>query len=107
GLGLSYHYLAAAMEELERVDTFARVILSVHLSLNSLALYQWGTRDQWDRWLTPQARGVKTAAFALTEAEAGTDAGAVRTRAEKVDGGYRLTGAKAWIGLGDVADHFL
>jgi glutaryl-CoA dehydrogenase (non-decarboxylating) len=82
-------------------------VLSVHLSLNSLALYQWGTPDQQERWLRPQARGEKVAAFALTEPEAGTDAGAVSTRTEKVDGGYRLTGTKAWIGLADVADHFL
>jgi glutaryl-CoA dehydrogenase (non-decarboxylating) len=107
GRGLSYHHLGILCEELERVDTFARVIISVHLSLNSLALYQWGTPDQWDRWLRPQAAGEKLAGFALTEPEAGTDAGAVATRAEKVDGGYRITGAKAWIGLADVADHFL
>jgi glutaryl-CoA dehydrogenase (non-decarboxylating) len=107
GRGLSYHHLAAACEELERIDTFARVVLSVHLSLNSLALYQWGTRDQQERWLRPQAQGEKVAGFALTEPEAGTDAGSISTRAEKVDGGYRLTGAKAWIGLAGVADHFL
>lgn len=107
GLGLSYHHLAAAMEELERVDTFARVILSVHLSLNCLALYQWATPDQQERWLIPQARGERTAAFALTEPEAGTDAASLRTRAETVDGGYQLHGQKAWIGLADVADHFV
>lgn len=107
GMGLSYHHLAAACEELERFDTFARVILSVHLSLNSLALYQWGTPDQQERWLRPQAVGKKTAGFALTEPEAGTDAASVSTRAERVAGGYRLTGRKAWIGLADVADHFL
>lgn len=107
GRGLSYHHLGILCEELERVDTFARVIISVHLSLNSLALYQWGTPDQWERWLRPQATGEKLAGFALTEPEAGTDAGSVATRAERVDGGYRLTGTKAWIGLADVADHFL
>lgn len=107
GRGLDYHHLAVASEELERVDTFARVILSVHLSLNSLALYQWGTPDQQERWLRPQARGEKVAGFALTEPGAGTDAAAITTLAERVPGGYRLTGAKAWIGLADVADHFL
>lgn len=107
GSGLSYHHLAAACEELERFDTFARVILSVHLSLNCLALYQWGTPDQHQRWLRPQARGEKVAGFALTEPDTGTDAVSISTRAEKVEGGYRLTGAKAWIGLADVADHFL
>jgi len=107
GRGLSYHHLGILCEELERVDTFARVIISVHLSLNSLALYQWGTPDQQERWLRPQARGEKIAAFALTEPEAGTDAASLATRAERVPGGYRLTGTKAWIGLADVADHFL
>jgi glutaryl-CoA dehydrogenase (non-decarboxylating) len=107
GLGLDYHHLGIACEELERVDTFARVILSVHLSLNSLALYQWGTKDQWERWLKPQARGEKVAAFALTEPGAGTDAAAIATVAKAVPGGYRLSGEKAWIGLADVADHFL
>lgn len=107
GRGLGYHYLAAACEEVERIDTFPRVILSVHLSLNSLALYQWGTPDQRERWLRPQARGERIAAFALTEPEAGTDAASLTTRAVRVPGGYRLTGAKAWIGLADVADHFL
>ena len=107
GEGRSYHHLGILCEELERVDTVARVIISVHLSLNSLALYQWGTPDQWERWLRPQATGEKLAGFALTEPEAGTDAAALATRAERVPGGYRLTGMKAWIGLADVADHFL
>jgi glutaryl-CoA dehydrogenase (non-decarboxylating) len=107
GQGLSYHHLGILCEELERMDTFARVIISVHLSLNSLALYQWGTPDQWERWLRPQAVGEKLAGFALTEPEAGTDAASLSTRAEKAPGGYRLTGVKAWIGLADVADHFL
>jgi glutaryl-CoA dehydrogenase (non-decarboxylating) len=107
GRGLSYHHLGFLCEELERVDTFARVIISVHLSLNCLALYQWGTPDQWERWLRPQATGEKVAGFALTEPEAGTDAASLATRAERVAGGYRLTGVKAWIGLADVADQFL
>ncbi len=107
GLGLDYHALGAAMEELEWFDTFARVILSVHLSLNSLALYQWGTPDQWERWLRPQATGKRTACFALTESTAGTDAAGLQTRAERTSRGYRLTGEKAWIGLADVADHFM
>ena len=107
GGGMGYRHLAVAFEELERVDTFARVILSVHLSLNSLAIYQWGTPDQQERWLRPQARGERLAAFALTEPETGTDAAALSTTAERVPGGYRLTGAKAWIGLAGVADQFL
>ncbi len=107
GMGLDYHCLALACEELERIDTFARVVLSVHLSLNSLALLQWGTLAQQERYLTPQARGERVAGFALTEPEAGTDAGSIQTRARRVEGGYRLTGEKRWIGLAEVADQFL
>src|SRR5205823_6314935 len=107
GRGRDYHSLAIACEELERVDTFARVILSVHLSLNSLALFQWGTPEQQARYLAPQARGERIAAFALTEPGAGSDAAAIATRARRVEGGYRLDGEKTWIGLADIADHFL
>jgi alkylation response protein AidB-like acyl-CoA dehydrogenase len=107
GQGRDYHSLAIACEEVERIDTFARVILSVHLSLNSLALLQWGTRAQQEKYLVPQARGERIAAFALTEATAGTDAAALQTRAAASPGGYRLSGEKEWIGLADVADQFL
>lgn len=107
GQGRDYHCLAIACEEVERIDTFARVVLSVHVSLNSLALFQWGTPAQQEEYLVPQARGERVAGFALTEPGAGTDAAALQTRAEPVAGGYRLTGEKRWIGLADVADHFL
>jgi glutaryl-CoA dehydrogenase (non-decarboxylating) len=107
GTGRDYHCLAIACEELERIDTFARVILSVHVSLNSMAVFQWGTASQQQQFLAPQARGEKVAGFALTEPDAGSDAGSIRTRAERAPGGYRLTGEKAWIGLADVADRFL
>lgn len=107
GQGRDYHCLAIACEELERIDTFARVVLSVHLSLNSLALFQWGTRAQQEQYLLPQARGERLAGFALTEPDTGTDAAAIRTSAERVPGGYRLTGEKEWIGMADVADQFL
>lgn len=107
GLGLDYHCLALACEEVERIDTFGRVILSVHLSLNSLSLFQWGSSEQHTKYLVPQAQGKRLAAFALTEPGAGTDAGNLQTRAKQVDGGYVLDGEKTWIGLADVADHFI
>jgi len=107
GRGLDYHSLALASEEVERVDSFARVILSVHVSLASLAILQWGTLEQKQRLLPPMARGEIVSGFALTEPECGTDAAALRTRAIRTDDGYALTGEKRWIGLADVADQFL
>ena len=107
GLGLDYHSLALASEELERVDSFARVILSVHLSLTSLAIYQWGAEEQKRYWLPELATGRKTAGFALTEPSAGTDAAAGQTRARREGDHYLLSGEKRWIGLADVADVFL
>src|SRR5918999_6245060 len=79
GLGLDYVSLALACEELEYVDTFLRVIMSVHVGLNSLALLQWATEEQKRRWLTPQATGEKIATFGLTEPNAGSDAGSIES----------------------------
>ena len=107
GLGLDYVSLALACEELEYVDTFLRVIMSVHVGLNSLALWQWATEEQRQRWLAPQATGEKIATFALTEPNAGSDAGAIESTVVKDGDSYILNGAKMWISLADVADHFL
>ena len=63
GQGYDYLTLALACEELERVDTHLRVIMSVHMGLNSMALLQWGTEEQKQKFLVPQARGEKYAAF--------------------------------------------
>ena len=94
-------------EELERADTAFRVVQSVHVGLNSLALLQWGTEEQRQRWLVPQARGEKLATFGLTEPGVGTDAGNLQTTARRDGDGYRLNGQKIWISLADIADHFL
>jgi glutaryl-CoA dehydrogenase (non-decarboxylating) len=107
GVGMDYVSLALACEELEYVDTFLRVIMSVHVGLNSLALLQWGTEEQKRRWLVPQARGEKVATFGLTEPNAGSDAGAIETTAVRDGDCYVLNGAKMWISLADYADHFL
>jgi glutaryl-CoA dehydrogenase (non-decarboxylating) len=107
GAGLDYICLGLASEELEYVDTSLRVILSVHVALNSLTVLAWGTEDQKRRYLAPQARGEKIATFALTEPAAGSDARAIQTVAVRTPGGYRLSGEKTWISLADVADHFL
>ncbi len=107
GLGLDYVSLALACDELEYVDTSLRVILSVHVGLNSLALWQWATEEQRLRWLTPQAQGEKIATFGLTEPAAGTDAGAIQSTAVRDGDAYVLNGSKMWISLADIADHFL
>jgi glutaryl-CoA dehydrogenase (non-decarboxylating) len=107
GTGTDYIGLGLASEELEYVDTSLRVILSVHVGLNSLTLLSWGTEDQKQRYLVPQAQGRRIATFGLTEPAAGSDARGIQTVAVKRGDRYALTGEKMWISLADVADTFL
>jgi glutaryl-CoA dehydrogenase (non-decarboxylating) len=107
GAGMDYISLGLACEELERVDTGLWVILSVHVGLNSLALFQWGNEEQKENYLTPQAKGEKIATCALTEPGAGSDAAGIRTTAKRRGDKYILNGEKMWISLADVADQFL
>src|SRR6202795_360090 len=107
GAGMDYTSFAILCEELERADTAFRVVQSVHVGLNSLALLQWGTEAQRQRYLVPQARGQKLATFGLTEPAVGTDAANLATTARRDGDAYVLNGAKIWISLADVADHFL
>ena len=107
GAGMDYISLGVACEELERVDTSARVIMSVHVGLNSLALLQWATEAQKQRYLVPQAMGERIGTYALTEPNAGSDAAAIQTTARKEGDSYILNGEKMWISLADVADSFI
>jgi glutaryl-CoA dehydrogenase (non-decarboxylating) len=107
GAGMDYISLGFASEELEYVDTSLRVILSVHVGLNSLTLLTWGSEEQKRRYLGPQARGEKIATFGLTEPAAGSDARGIQSVAIKDGRHYRVSGEKMWISLADVADHFL
>ena len=107
GAGMDYICLGLASEELEYVDTSLRVILSVHAGLNCLTLLTWGTEDQKQRYLVPQAQGTKIAGYALTEPAAGSDARAIQTTAVKRGDRYLLNGEKSWISLADVADNFI
>ncbi len=107
GAGMDYLCLGLACEELERVDSSLRVVLSVHVGLNSLGLLQWGTEAQQRRWLTPQARGERYATCAMTEPDAGSDVAAMRTTARREGDVYVLNGEKMWISLANVADNFI
>jgi glutaryl-CoA dehydrogenase (non-decarboxylating) len=107
GAGMDYISLGLICEELEYVDTSLRVIMSVHAGLNCLTLLSWGTEQQKQRYLVPQAQGKKIATYGLTEPAAGSDARGIQTVAIKQGDRYLLTGEKMWISLADVADNFL
>lgn len=103
GQGMDYISLGLVCEELERVDTSLRVVMSVHTGLNSLGLLQWGTEEQKQRWLVPQARGERYAAYALTEPNAGSDPVSLTATARREGDVYILNGEKMWISLATVA----
>ena len=107
GLGFDYLSLGIVSEELERADSAFRVLIAVHLGLNSLALFQWGNEAQKQKYLVPQARGEKLAAFGLTEPGAGSDVAGISTTARHDGKAYILNGEKMWIGCADITDHFL
>ncbi|MEP7293090.1 MAG: acyl-CoA dehydrogenase family protein, partial [Chloroflexota bacterium] len=107
GQGFDYITLGLVCEELERADTTLRVVMSVHVGLNSLSLLQWGTEEQKQRFLTPQARGEKYAAFGLTEPGVGSDVVNMASTARRVGDTYILNGEKMWISLATKAHHFL
>ncbi|HWW92711.1 MAG TPA: acyl-CoA dehydrogenase family protein [Vicinamibacteria bacterium] len=107
GAGMDYISLGLVSEELEYVDTHLRVIMSVHVGLNSMSLWCWGTEEQKRKYLLPQARGEKIASYGLTEPNAGSDAVGIQTTAVRRGDRYVLNGEKTWISLADVADHFL
>jgi glutaryl-CoA dehydrogenase (non-decarboxylating) len=107
GAGLDFVSEALACEEIERGEAAFRTLISVHVGLNSLALLRYGTEEQKQRWLTPQARGEKLACFGLTEPAAGSDVAAMRTTARREGDTYVLNGQKSWISYASVADHAL
>ena len=107
GQGMDYIALGLACEELEAVDSTLRVVMSVHVGLNSLGLFQWATEEQKQRFLVPQARGEKIACFGLTEPGAGSDVAAIASTARREGDVYVLNGEKMWISLATKADHAL
>lgn len=107
GQGFDYVTLGLVCEELERVDSTLRVVMSVHMGLNSMSLLQWGTEEQKQRFLVPQAEGERYAAFGLTEAGAGSDVAAMRSTARLDGDEYVINGEKMWISLATKAHHVL
>jgi butyryl-CoA dehydrogenase len=99
GAGADFLSYILVLEELSRADAGVGVTVAVHTSAVTLPILAFGTDEQRSRFVPPLARGEHLGAFALTEAEAGSDAGSLRTRAEPEPGGdgWRISGAKQWI----------
>src|SRR6266571_785375 len=107
GAGLDFVSEGLVCEEIERGEAAFRTLISVHVGLNSLALLRYGTEEQKQRWLVPQAKGEKLACFGLTEPGAGSDVAAMRSSARREGDVYVLNGQKNWISYASVADHAL
>jgi len=107
GAGADFVSYVLVLEELSRADAGVGVTVAVHTSAATLPILAFGTDEQKSRFVPPLARGELIGAFALTEAEAGSDAGALRTRAEPDGDGWTITGAKQWITNGRHAGTFL
>jgi alkylation response protein AidB-like acyl-CoA dehydrogenase len=97
GAGTDTVAYAIAVEELTRVDSSVAITMAAHHSLGTLPIYLFGSEEQKREWVPQLASGEKLAAFGLTEPEAGSDAGASRTRAELQDGEWVVNGSKMFI----------
>src|SRR5688500_5406753 len=104
GRGLDYISYAIIVEQIGRGDSAARTVVSVQTSLVCKSIEQWGTEEQKQRWLPKLCTGEYLGCFGLTEPDTGSDAASLRTRAEKTDSGWKLSGQKMWISLGNYAD---
>jgi alkylation response protein AidB-like acyl-CoA dehydrogenase len=107
GAGADFLSYILVLEELSRADAGVGVTVAVHTSAATLPVLTYGTDEQKSRFVPPLARGEQLGAFALTEAEAGSDAGALRTKAEQDGDGWKITGAKQWITNGRHAGTFI
>jgi alkylation response protein AidB-like acyl-CoA dehydrogenase len=107
GAGADFLSYILVLEELSRADAGVGVTVAVHTSASTLPIVTFGTDEQKSRFVPPLARGELIGAFALTEAEAGSDAGALRSTAEATDDGWTITAAKQWITNGRYAGTFL
>jgi glutaryl-CoA dehydrogenase len=107
GSGASYVAYGLVTREIERIDSGYRSAMSVQSSLVMYPIYAYGSERQREAYLPRLASGELVGCFGLTEPEAGSDPGSMTTRAEKVAGGYRLSGAKLWITNAPIADLFI
>ena len=107
GAGADFLSYILVLEELSRADAGVGVTVAVHTRAATLPVLAYGTDEQKSRFVPPLARGEQLGAFALTEAEAGSDAGALRTTAEQSADGWKITGAKQWITNGRYAGTFI
>ena len=103
GAGSDFLSYCLLIEEISRADAGVGVTLAVHTSAGTLPIVVYGSEDQKARWVPDLAQGNKIGCFALTEPTTGSDAAAVQTTANKVDGGYRLSGHKQWVTNGRIA----
>jgi glutaryl-CoA dehydrogenase len=104
GAGASHVAYGLVAREIEAIDSGYRSAMSVQSSLAMYPIYAFGSDAQKSKFLPKMARGELIGCFGLTEADGGSDPGAMRTRADKVDGGYRLNGAKYWISNSPICD---
>ena len=107
GLGAGYVAYGLIAREIERIDSGYRSMMSVQSSLVMYPIHAYGSEAQRHRYLPGLASGARIGCFGLTEPDAGSDPGSLKTRAEKIPGGYRLTGAKMWITNSPIADVFV
>ena len=105
--GAGYVAYGLVAREVERVDSGFRSMMSVQSSLVMYPIHAYGDTDQHRKYLPGLARGELIGCFGLTEPNAGSDPGGMTTRAEKIDGGYRLIGSKMWISNAPIADVFV
>ena len=104
GAGLGYVEYALVVTELSRIDPSVGISVAAHNSLCTNHIYKFGNEEQRQRFVVPLAQGEKIGAWGLTEPDAGSDAAATKTRAEKVDGGWILNGTKQFTTHGSVGD---
>ncbi len=107
GVGASYVAYGLVAREVERVDSGYRSMMSVQSSLVMHPIHAFGSEEQRQRFLPRLASGEHIGCFGLTEPDAGSDPGGMRTRATKIDGGYRISGTKTWISNAPIADVFV
>jgi butyryl-CoA dehydrogenase len=103
GAELDYLTYALIVEEVGRGCSAMRTVISVQTSLVCSSILRWGTEEQKQRYLPKLCSGEWLGCFGLTEPDTGSDAANQKTRATKVDGGWRINGAKMWISMGDYA----